>query len=85
MINATGERYIIEADELESMSAGGIYVKNTGATQFGIIRSAGPQVKDPLAVGTKILLDWNATLPIKHEGTQYYVVKYSAIHAVVEE
>ena len=84
MITATADRYIIEAEELETTTSGGIYVKNTGATQFGIVRSAGPKIQDPLEVGTRILLDWNSTIPVKHEGQQYFIVKHSAIHAVVE-
>jgi len=85
MLKATGTRYIVEPEELETMSSGGIYVKNTGTTQFAIIRAVGPKLIDPLALGTKVLLDWNATLPLKHEGTTYYVVENSALHAVVSK
>jgi co-chaperonin GroES (HSP10) len=83
MIKATGTRYIVEPEALETTTAGGIYVKNTGTTQFAIIRSAGPKLKEPLAIGTRVLLDWNSTLPLKHEGVDYYVVENSALHAVV--
>jgi hypothetical protein len=85
MLKATGTRYIVEPEPLETTTAGGIYVKNTGTTQFAIIRSAGPKLIDPLALGTRVLLDWNSTLPLKHEDTTYYVVENSALHAVVGE
>jgi co-chaperonin GroES (HSP10) len=84
MIKATGTRYIVEPETLETTTTGGIYVKNTGATQFAVIRSVGPRLTDPLAVGTRVVLAWNTTIPLEHEGTTYYVVENSALHAVVE-
>lgn len=85
MIRATGTRYIIKAEALESMSAGGIFVRNTGETQMGVIVSVGPRIKDPLTVGDRVLLDWHCTLPVKHDNEDYFVVEQSAIHAVMEK
>lgn len=83
-LKATGTRYIVEPVELETTTAGGIYVKNTGETQLAIIRSAGPKLQEPLAIGSRVLLDWNSTVPLRHEGVTYYVVENSALHAVME-
>lgn len=85
MIQATTTRYIVKALDLDLESAGGIILKSTTATQFAEIISIGSQVQDPLPLGAKIVIDWNQTVPVKHENTTYYVVDSRAVAAVVEE
>jgi co-chaperonin GroES (HSP10) len=85
MLQATQKRCIIKAIELVKESAGGIILKTTDATQFAEIISVGPQVEDPLPVGTTVVVDWNHTVPIKHEDQQYYVIDSRAIAAVLEQ
>jgi co-chaperonin GroES (HSP10) len=84
-IKATGKRYIIKAEELATTTASGIIVKNSGATQFAIIVHAGPSVVDALPAGTRVMIDWNHTVPLKYEGVQYHVIESGALQAVVEE
>jgi len=83
MIQATGTRYIVRSIEQEKVTAGGIFVSHTGETQLAEIVSVGPKVQMPLNIGTRVVLDWNATVPIKHNDQQYFVVEQSAIHAEV--
>jgi co-chaperonin GroES (HSP10) len=85
MLQATTTRYIVKALDLDLESAGGIILKSTTATQFAEIISIGTQVQDPLPLGAKIVIDWNQTVPVKHENATYYVVDYRAVAAVVEE
>lgn len=85
MIQATTTRYIVKALDLDLESTGGIILKSTTATQFAEIISVGTQVVEPLPLGAKIVVDWNQTVPVKHENTTYYVVDYRAVVAVVEE
>lgn len=85
MIQATTTRYIIRAVELDLESAGGIILKSTDSTQFAEIISIGSQVQDPLPLGAKIVVDWNQTVPVKHENDTFYVIDSRAVAAVVEE
>lgn len=85
MIQATQQRYIIKAVDLKLESAGGIILQSTTETQFAEIISIGSQVQDPLPLGAKIVVDWNQTVPVKHENTTYYVIDSRAVAAVLEE
>ena len=85
MIKATGTRYIIKAIELNLESAGGIILKTTDATQFAEIIAIGSRVENPLPLGAKIVVDWNHTVPVKHDNVTYYVIESGAVAAVVEE
>lgn len=85
MIRATNKRYIIKPVELTLESAGGIILKSTDATQFAEIVSVGTQVQDPLPLGAKIVVDWNQTVPLKHNNETFYVVDSRAVAAVLEE
>lgn len=85
MLTATTTRYIIKPVELKMESTGGIILKSTNDTQFAEIISIGTKVLEPLPLGAKIIVDWNQTVPLKHENTTYYVVDYRAVVAVLEE
>lgn len=85
MIQATTTRYIIKPMELNLQTSGGIILKSTNDTQFAEIISIGSQVKEPLPLGAKIIVDWNQTVPVKHENDTFYVVDYRAVVAVLEE
>lgn len=71
--------------ELNLQTSGGIILKSTNDTQFAEIISIGSQVKEPLPLGAKIIVDWNQTVPVKHENDTFYVVDYRAVVAVLEE
>lgn len=85
MIQATGKRYIIRPIELKKESAGGIILQSTDDTQLAEIISIGSQVKEPLPLSAKIVVDWRHTVPIKHENDTYYVIESGAVAAVYEE
>lgn len=86
MIKATTTRYIIKALDKSKTSAGGIILDYNDATQLAQIVSVGSQVKDPLEVGTIIVVNWQECPAVKDpDGTQYYVVDYRAVQAVVED
>jgi co-chaperonin GroES (HSP10) len=85
MIKATGQRYIIRALDLNKVTQGGIILRHSNETQFAQIVSVGPQVEDALDVGTIVVIDWNHTVPLKHEDITYHVVDSRAIAAIVED
>ena len=86
MIKATGKRYIIEAEEQSKTTSGGILLQHSNDTQFAIIINHGPQVEEPLDVGTRCVVEWNHTIPLKDPETQkqYFLIESKCIVAVVE-
>lgn len=85
MLKATGTRYIIEPEEQNKQTASGIILKQSNDTQFAFIRSAGERLREPLPAGTKVVVEWNHTVPIKHENVTYFIVEERSVVAVVEE
>lgn len=84
-VQATGTRYVIRPVELNLATAGGIILKSTDDTQLAEIISIGSRVKEPVPLGTKIVVNWNHTVPIKHENETFYVIESEAVAAVYEE
>jgi co-chaperonin GroES (HSP10) len=84
-LRATGTRYLIEAEQQNKNTASGIILQHSENTQFGIIRAVGPDVKEPVPVGSKVVVLWNTTVPLKHESEQFFVIESGAVLAVVEE
>ncbi len=83
MIQCTGTRYILQAEELAKETAGGIIVNYSGATQFARIVAVGPRVQDALPVGTRVAVEWQHTVPIKHQDQDYYVIESKCVMAEV--
>lgn len=85
MLKATGTRYLIRAHDLRLTTAGGIILRGTDDTQFAEIIAIGPRVENPLPLGTKIVVNWNHTVPIQHENDTAWVIESEAVAAVVED
>jgi len=83
MLQATGTRYLIQAEELSRTTTSGIIVKETTDTQLARIVSVGSRVVDPEPVGTRIVVEWNNSVPIKHQNEQYFVIDYRSVISVV--
>ena len=84
-LQATGTRYVIRPVELTMASAGGIILKSTEDTQLAEVVSIGPRVEEPLPLGTKIVVNWNHTVPVKHENDALWIIESAAVAAVYEE
>jgi co-chaperonin GroES (HSP10) len=84
-LKCTGTRYIIESVELNKTTSFGLVLQHSMDTQFATILVAGPEVKDPLPLGTKVVVEWNHTWPIKWEDKTYHIVDTKSVIAVVEE
>lgn len=83
MIEATQKRYIIKSTEQESVSSGGIIMKSNDETQLGEIAHAGPDIENPLPVGTKVVVNWPSTLPVKINNQRMFIVESDNILAVM--
>jgi len=85
MLKSTGKRYIIQAESIQTTTAGGIIVNNTGEAQFARIKAIGPKILDPLQLEDRVLVDWNATIPLRDGDETYHLVDERAVIAVWEE
>jgi len=85
MLQATGTRYVIKPVELQMESTGGIILRSTEDTQLAEIISVGSRVEDALPLGTKIVVNWNHTVPVKHENEALWIIESGAVAAVYEQ
>jgi co-chaperonin GroES (HSP10) len=85
MIKATGTRYIVRPVELNKTTQGGIILQSTEDTQLAEIIAVGSRVENPLPAGTRIVVNWNHTVPLKHENDTFYVIESGAVAAVYEQ
>jgi co-chaperonin GroES (HSP10) len=84
-LQATGTRYVIRPVELTMASTGGIILKSTEDTQLAEIISVGSRVIEPLPLGTKVVVNWNHTVPVKHENDALWIIESGAVAAIYEE
>ena len=84
-LQATGTRYVIRPVELTMASTGGIILKSTEDTQLAEIISIGSRVLEPLPLGTKVVVNWNHTVPVKHENESLWIIESGAVAAIYEE
>lgn len=84
-VQATGTRYVIRPVELNLSTQGGIILKSTDDTQLAEIISVGSRVEEPLPLGTRIVVNWNHTVPIQHENEALWIIESGAVAAVYEE
>ena len=84
-LQATGTRYVIRPVELNKTTAGGIVLQSTDDTQLAEVVSIGPKVEEPLPLGTRIVVNWNHTVPVKHENDALWIIESGAVAAVYEE
>jgi co-chaperonin GroES (HSP10) len=74
MIEAQGTNYIIKQVDQPKTTAGGIHIQSTGETQLAEVCSVGSEVKNPLPVGSQIIVDWRHPVPIKYQMEQLFAI-----------
>jgi len=84
-LQATGTRYVIRPVELTMATTGGIILRSTEDTQLAEVVSVGPRVEEPLPLGTRIVVDWRHTVPVKHENDALWIIESGAVAAIYEE
>ena len=81
-MKALGKNVIITRHEPETSTAAGIiYTDNTKVTYATVI-TVGEEVTT-VAVGNELVVNWNAAIPVKIDGTQYYIVHIDQVYVVV--
>lgn len=83
-LKATGTRILIEKVEASTTTAGGIVLQSSQEAPKARILSIGPLVKEDVAVGDLIVVDWSKVGVFSYENSKQYVVDESTILAVLE-
>jgi co-chaperonin GroES (HSP10) len=83
-LKATGTRILIEKIEASTTTAGGIVLQSATEAPKARILSVGPQVKEDVAVGNVIVVDWSKVGVFNFENVKQYVVDESTVLAVLE-
>ena len=83
-LKATGTRILIEKIEASTTTAGGIVLQSSQEVPRARILSVGPLVKEDVAVGDTIVVDWSKVGVFSYENSKQYVVDESTVLAVLE-
>jgi co-chaperonin GroES (HSP10) len=83
-LRATGTRCLIEKMEASTTTASGIVLQSVQEAPKARILSVGPDVKEAVAVGNIIVVDWSKVGVFNFENAKQYVVDASTILAVLE-
>jgi len=88
MIEAANKNYIIEAlgHENNTTTTGGIIIQHNDQTELAQIVSIGPDIeKNPIPVGTKVIVSWNAVVQIKIGNKKAFVIHADNILGTVKD
>ena len=83
-LQATGTRILIEKMEASTTTQSGIVLQSAQEVPQARILSIGPQVKEDVAVGNIVVVDWSKVGVFSYENERQYVVDESTILAVLE-
>lgn len=83
-LRATGTRILIERMEASKTTQSGIVLTSQQEAPKARILSIGPQVKEDVAVGNIVVVDWSKVGVFSYENEKQYVVDESTILAVLE-
>ncbi|MFO7850745.1 MAG: co-chaperone GroES [Spirochaetia bacterium] len=86
-IKPLGDRVLVKLEEVEEKTAGGIFIPQTAQekTQTGIVEAVGEDESITVKVGQKVMYDKYAGTQVSdNEGTDYLLVSYDDILAVIE-
>ena len=83
-LKATGTRLVIERIAGNKSTAGGIILHSEQERPHARVLSVGPQVKEDIAVGDILVVDWSKCGVFEHERQTYHLVDESTVLAVIE-
>jgi co-chaperonin GroES (HSP10) len=87
MIQATNSNYIVKALGVkEETRESGIIVKQQSTeSELGEVVSAGPELKNPIAIGSKVIVAWNQTIPVMVNKERSFIVDQMHVLGVVND
>ena len=86
-IKPLGDRVLVKLEEVEEKTAGGIFIPQTAQekTQTGIVDAVGEDETIKVKSGDRVMSDkYAGTQVTDNDGTEYLLVRYSDILAVIE-
>jgi chaperonin GroES len=86
-IKPLGDRVLVKLEDVEEKTAGGIFIPQTAQekTQTGMVEAVGEDELIKVKSGDKIMYDKYAGTQVKdNDGTEYLLVRYSDILAVID-
>lgn len=83
-LKALGTRILIEKLESSRTTASGIVLQSAQEAPKARILSIGAQVKEDVAVGDIVAVDWSRVGVFSYENEKQYIVDESTILAVLE-
>jgi co-chaperonin GroES (HSP10) len=83
MLQAENKHYVIEACGQTKQTAGGIIISASEDTELAKILSAGPEIKDPIPVGTQVAVNWGSVVAVTLQGRRVFVIHADHILASV--
>lgn len=83
-LKAVGTRLVIERIEGSKSTAGGIILQTAQERPHARVISVGPQVKEDIAAGDILVVDWSKCGMFEYEKQPYFLVDESTILAVLE-
>ncbi len=83
-LRALGTKILIERMEASTTTAGGIVLQSATEAPRARILSVGPQVREDVAAGNIIVVDWSKVGVFNFENSKQYVVDESTVLAVLE-
>jgi co-chaperonin GroES (HSP10) len=83
-LRALGTRILIERIEQSTTTAGGIVLQRSQEVPQARVLSVGAQVREDVAEGNIIVVDWSKVGVFNHDNQKQYVVDESTILAVLE-
>jgi len=84
MLKAMGTRLVIERLEGTKTTAGGIILKHEQERPHARVLSIGPQVKEDIAVGDTLVVDWSKCGVFEYENRTYHLVDESTVLAILQ-
>ncbi len=86
-IKPLGDRVLVKLEDVEEKTAGGIFIPQTAQekTQTGVVEAVGEDELIKVKSGDKIMYDKYSGTQVKdNDGTEYLLVRYSDILAVID-
>lgn len=84
-LRALGTRLLIEKIEADRVSSGGIMLQSAQEAPRARVLDIGPLVKEDIAVGDVLVVDWSKVGQLRFENRTHFMVDESTILAVMEQ
>lgn len=85
MIQATNKNYVVEPLGKSKETSGGIIIQHSDESELGEIVSVGSDIENPIAVGSKVVVNWGAAIPVVVNTKRVLIVNKDHILGIVND